>query len=136
MKQKIFILITIFTVFIGTIAQTKAEPSGGLTPRAYLPIVIGADCPTSSANVYSSGSANQYDNDNPVRPAYDHADKNIELRGYIANSDPDLKRELVNYGSGDKIQPPQFATLFDPYQVPTFADFYQVHNWNWAFHPQ
>ena len=92
-------------------------------------------CPITSTIPYSSGFAYQWDTDNPVRPAYDHADKNIELRSYTSNTDPSLKRELVDYGSDDPHQPPQFATLFVPYRVPAFVNFYQVHDWFWATPP-
>lgn len=135
MKNSIVILMVGLIVLLSTISQTHADPQGTLTPRAYLPIVIAPECASSSANEYTSGIAYQFDTDNPVRPAYDHADKNIELRGYVANTDPDLKGELVDYGSGDPTQPPQLATLFSPAQVPTFVDFYQVHNWNWVPSP-
>ncbi|MBN1976815.1 MAG: hypothetical protein JW918_05390, partial [Anaerolineae bacterium] len=101
----------------------------------YLPLVLDEQytCPAASGNIYDYGIANQYDTDNPVRPAYLHADKNLALRSYTP-TDPPL-RELVNYGSGDPIQPPQFATLFDPPRVPALVNFYRVHDWYWAPSP-
>jgi hypothetical protein len=93
------------------------------------------ECPTSSDNQYAGAPAFQYDLDNPVRPAYNHADKNLALRGYEPNADPGLKRELVDYGVGDPTQPPQFATLFDPHRVPTLSGFYRIHTWNWDTSP-
>ena len=135
MTKSVVILTISLIIFAGVIAQTNAEPQGGVTPRAYLPIVIAPDCASSSANAYTSGIAYQYDTDDPVRPAYNHADKNIELRGNAVNNDSGLKRELVDYGFGDPTQPPQLATLFDPYQVPPLAEFFQVHNWSWGTSP-
>ncbi len=135
MTKSIGVLFVSLILFGGVIAQTNAEPQGALEPRAYLPIIIAPDCVSSSANSYTSGIVYQRDKDNPVRPAYNHADKNIELRGYVVNNDSGLKQELVDYGSGDPTQPPQLATLFDPYQVPSFADFFQMHNWNWDSSP-
>lgn len=131
----LFVIVLCVVIF----TQSKAEPQAELIPRVYLPIIMGPPefrCATSSNNQYSSGTVAQYDTDNPVRPAYNHADKNIELRGYVANTDPNLKRELVDYGSGDPTQPPQFATLFSPPQVPPFAAFYRVHQWDWATSPE
>jgi hypothetical protein len=106
----------------------------------YLPAVLRGEtaifqCPTSSSNAYVGGRVTQEELDNPVRPAYDHADKNIALRSYTLNTDSDLKRELVDYGAGDATQPPQFATVFSPARVPELSGFYQVHNWNWAPSP-
>ncbi len=92
-------------------------------------------CPTTSPHAYVGGTVYQYELDDPVRPAYEHADKNLALRGYILNDDPNLKRELVDYGSGDPTQPPQFATLFDPPRVPPLSQFYQMHDWAWASSP-
>jgi hypothetical protein len=105
------------------------------TAYSYLPLVFGKQytCPTTSANSYDYGIAFQYDTDDPVRPAHLHADKNLALRSY-SPTDPPL-RELVDYGSGDPKQPPQFATLFQPYRVPPLIGFYRVHHWNWAPSP-
>jgi len=102
------------------------KPSGSVTPPA---------CPTTSTNSYSQGFAYQYDQDNPVRPAAAHADKNFALRGYVANADSWLRRELVNYGTDDPTQPPQFATLFSPNRVPPLVGFYRVYDWNWSPSP-
>ncbi len=138
MKKAIIVLTFSLLVLVSTIVQSNAEQQGDLIPRAYLPIVIkpvAFTCATSSSNTYISGIVFQHDTDNPVRPATNHADKNIELRGYVANTDPNLRRDLVDYGSGDSTQPPQFATLFSPYQVPPFAEFYRVYQWQWAASP-
>lgn len=136
MTKLLVVLIIPLLVLAGTAADTVAESQGG-TSKVYLAMFVKAPngCATSSTHSYGSGFVFQYDNDNPVRPAYNHADKNIELRGYVVNSDPDLRRELVDYGSDDPTQPPQLATLFSPYQVPAFAEFYRVRSWNWAPSP-
>jgi hypothetical protein len=93
-------------------------------------------CPTLSTNQYSAGTAIQFELDDPVRPAWNHADKNIALRSYAPNTDTDFQRGLVDYGSGDPTQPPQLATLFDPPRVPGFYTFYRVNDWLWAPSPE
>ncbi len=98
-------------------------------------VTVSDVCPTVSVNQYSAGLATQFDQDDPVRPAYNHADKNLALRSYAPNTDAGLKRELLNYGSDDETQPPQLATLFYPHHVPTLGDFYRVHDWVWASPP-
>jgi len=136
--KKLAIVILLFVVLVSVVAHSHAEQQGDVVPVAYLPIVLVSEaftCANTSTNSYASGIAFQHDTDNPVRPAYNHADKNIELRGYASNTDPSLVRELVNYGSGDPTQPPQFATLFNPQRVPVFADFHRVHQWQWADSP-
>lgn len=136
--KKVTIIIVLFVVSLVVAAGSHADQQGDVVPVAYLPAIFSSppfSCASSSANSYASGVAYQHDSDNPVRPAYNHADKNIDLRGYTPNTDPSLVRELINYGSGDPTQPPQFATLFKPPQVPAFADFHQVHEWYWANSP-
>ncbi|MFK7805668.1 MAG: hypothetical protein AB8G95_28825 [Anaerolineae bacterium] len=139
MKKAIVTLFTLLVLLGGLITQKHVQSQAELTPQAYLPLVLvpeKIECPDVSVNSYTSGIAFQFDTDNPVRPTFNHADKNIELRGYVANSDSGLQRELIDYGSDDPTQPPQFATLFSPNQVPPFAEFYQVHQWNWASSPE
>ena len=107
------------------------------TAYAYLPLALrqSSVCPTFSLNEYSGGTVFQFDLDDPVRPADNHADKNVELRNYSLNTDGDLQRELVAFVSDEPIQPPQIATLFDPYRVPPLSSFYRVHIWYWASSP-
>jgi hypothetical protein len=102
-----------------------ADPDGAA--RLYLPLISkpGA-CPVPSGNTYRAGPMYQYDNDNPVRPAWNHADKNLALRGYKSN--PGAFKGFKDYGTADPIAPPQFATLFGPYRVPAFTGAYQVYN--------
>lgn len=116
-----------------------ASPTPTSTHTVFLPFLAKQyatyRCPDASSNQYARGLAYQYDLDNPVRPAYLHADKNLALRGYVANGDPGLKRELVNYGTDDPTRPPQLATLFQPYRVPALTSFYQVYDWLWQPSP-
>ena len=71
-----------------------SETAGPVPPPsyAYLPLVVCSrgshSCPITSGNEYDAGIAYQYDHDDPVRPAYDHADKNLNLRGYAPIDSP------------------------------------------------
>jgi hypothetical protein len=139
-KQTGLIFVVLFVILVGLGARTRAAAQRELVPVAYLPLVLTAPlpefaCATASTRQYVSGPVYQYDLDNPPRPAYNHADKNIALRGYILNTDPNLRRQLVDYGSDDPTQPPQLATLFQPYRVPPFAGFHKAHHWQWAPSP-
>ncbi len=96
------------------------------------PRLTNYTCPTTSSRSYSSGIIFQFDNDDPVRPAWNHADKNLALRSYSLTSAP---KNLVNLGSDDPIQPPQLATLFAPSRVPIFSNVYRANTWNWAQSP-
>lgn len=104
---------------------------------AFLPLIVEpATCSGVSGNVYEAGFALQFDPDDPVRLAYEHADKNLALRGYSLNEDAGLKRELLNFGSDDPTRPPQMATLFSPARVPPLLNFYRVGHWIWASPPE
>lgn len=138
MKKLVGVLLILSFILAGWGAAASINyAEENLATTVYLPVLMKPDaCATTSSNSYASGFVSQFDMDNPVRPAYNHADKNIELRGYTLNTDSSLQRELVDYGSDDPTQPPQFATLFEPNRVPTMSGFYQVHQWNWASSPQ
>jgi hypothetical protein len=128
----------VFLVLSAMNVEGAPSVPADLTPTAfvYLPLAFRGQytCPATSSNSYDHGTALQYDTDDPVRPAYLHADKNLALRSY---SPTDLSlRELVDYGCGDSKQPPQFATLFQPHRVPPLVGFYRVYNWNWATSPE
>jgi hypothetical protein len=110
-------------------------PVADFTPTAfsYLPLVARSpSCPANSPYEYQGGTAYQYDLDNPVRPAYNHADKNIELRGYVPAADDRL--ELIDLGSDDN-KAPKLDTLFEPPRVPPLTALYQVRDWVWATSP-
>ncbi|MFW6135246.1 MAG: S8 family serine peptidase [Chloroflexota bacterium] len=131
-------LLTVALFISSTLGATGASlRQVDLTPTAYayLPFVARSTspCPSTSTNVYQSGPAHQHDEDDPVRPAHLHADKNIALRGYTV-TDPSVPG-LVDYSCDDDEVPPQFATLFDPARVPTFSAFYRVYDWIWAGSP-
>lgn len=111
--------------------HVAASPQGGAT--LHLPLVLRAlECPATSGNSYSQGIAYQRDTDNPVRLAWNHADKNLALRGYTLTS---AAQAFVDYGSDDPTQPPQFATLFEPDRVPVFSNVYRANSWNWLPSP-
>lgn len=141
--RKFIIPITLFLMVGIWAAGAKADglatgisDEEAMTPRVFLPVVTTKnDCVSGSNRSYASGFAEQFDTDNPVRPAYNHADKNIALRGYVPNNSSSLNRGLVDYGSDDPAGPPQFATLFSPHQVPPFSVFYQIRGWDWSPSP-
>ena len=139
-KTKHTLLACLFIVLMFFVATSEAErsrlESTEISPVSYLPIVYNPEgCPTTSSHQFGSGTAFQFDLDDPVRPAYNHADKNLDLRSYQLNSDPNLRHDLVDYGSDDPTQPPQLATLFTPARVPAILGLYQVNGWAWSPSP-
>jgi hypothetical protein len=63
------------------------------------------------------------------RPAEEHADLNLALRGYeITGAYPGL----VDYGGSGDPRAPQLDTLFADRRLPAFPAVYQVYDWNWG----
>jgi len=132
----IFMMVCLVLILAVSVPAGVSMETVELTPVAYMPLVATSTCPRTSSNSYGGGTAFQVEFDDPVRPASNHADKNIELRGYQPNPDPNLVLDLVDYGLNDPTPPPQFATLFSPNRVPAFIEVYQVRGWNWAPSPE
>jgi hypothetical protein len=63
------------------------------------------------------------------RPAEEHGDLNLALRGYELT---DAYKGLVDYSGGTDPNAPQLAGLFADDRTPTFSDVYQVYNWDWG----
>jgi hypothetical protein len=63
------------------------------------------------------------------RPAGQHADLNLALRGYEVTG---AHHGLADYdGSADDPKAPQLYTLFADHRVPTFTTVYRVYDWDW-----
>jgi hypothetical protein len=63
------------------------------------------------------------------RPAEQHADLNLALRGYEVTT---AYLGLVTYGGSADPAAPQLYTLFADQRVPTFNAVYQVYDWDWG----
>jgi hypothetical protein len=100
-----------------------------LTPRAYLAVILSAPkdaCPATSAAHFDVIPVLSPPTD---RPAAQHADLNLALRGYETGQG---FLGLVDYGGGtDPEAPPQFGQIFDAGHVYTMTGVYQVYDWNW-----
>jgi len=101
--------------------------SDELTPRAYLPFISRqpSGCAPIPGVQYSTLSVNGSPTD---RPAEQHADLNLALRGYEVTS---AFLGLVDYGGGSDTAAPQLYTLFADGRVPVFSTVYKVYDWDW-----
>ncbi len=138
MRRHTWRVLALFGALLLVAAGPALDPRPPAVPATgghlYLPLISRTPCSPTSGNGYSAGPASQGDADNPVRPAWNNADKNMALRGYQSN--PSAFKGFINYGSNDPNQiPPQLATLFSPNRVPAFTGAYQVYNWNWQPSP-
>ncbi len=100
--------------------------SDQLIPRAYLPFVAKpAGCTPIPGVNYSTLSVKPPQTD---RPAEEHADLNLALRGYEVTS---AYLGLVEYGGPADPGAPKLYTLFADWRVPAFTSAYQVYDWDW-----
>ena len=135
-------IVTIFAVMLFSAAQLPASAAQlrllGITGTPlFLPLIAkGYACPTTSTNSYDAGIAYQAETDDPIRPAVQHADKNLELRGYTLNTSS-VSKFPKNYGQDDPSGPPQLKGLFIPNRAQPFpfANVYYSYNWDWAPSP-
>lgn len=62
------------------------------------------------------------------RPAKQHADLNLELRGFAPTAG---KLSLIDMGGPTDNRAPQLAGLFADKRIPALSNVYRVHQWNW-----
>ncbi len=63
------------------------------------------------------------------RPADRHGDINLKLRGYEKTG---ATTGLIDMGGPTDPRAPQLAGLFSDKRIPTFANVYRAHNWDWG----
>lgn len=95
--------------------------------RLRLPIILHQEvCAPVPGVSYASLAPNPPPSD---RPAEQHADLNLSLRGYAQTS---AHLGLVTYGGGSDPGAPQLPWLFADRRTPAFAAVYRVYDWNWG----
>jgi hypothetical protein len=112
---------------------TQAAGACGSANCLYLPMLTRGGC-AATGQSYTQGLAIQHDQDNPVRPAYNHAGKNFGLRGYEVRTSG-ITPGLVDYGPGSEDPngaAPQFTTTFSPARIQLSGRFFQMYDWNYA----
>ena len=96
--------------------------------RAYVPFVSIAPksvCPTTSTAHFDAIPVDPPPTD---RPAAQHADLNLALRGYETCGG---FLGLVDYGGSTDPDAPQLGQLFGAGHTYTISSVYQVYDWNW-----
>lgn len=94
--------------------------------KIFLPFVVSGDCPPQSAQVFNAIGVLPPPTD---RPAEQHADLNLALRGYIPTTG---FLGLVDIGGPTDSNAPQLYGLFADNRTPTFQKVYQVYDWDWG----
>jgi len=100
-----------------------------LPPAAYLPFILvsqGGACQPIPGVSYGTLTVNPPPTD---RPAEQHADLNLALRGYAPTN---AFLGLVNYAGGADPSAPQLPGLFADRRTATFSAVYRVYDWDWG----
>jgi hypothetical protein len=102
------------------------RPADIVTSYVYLPLVIRSEtCQPIPGESYDTLSVNPPSTD---RPADEHADLNLALRGYEPT---DAYQGLVYYDGDPDPGAPQLPGLFTDNRTPVFSSVYQVYDWDW-----
>jgi hypothetical protein len=103
-------------------------PTDVMTHHVFLPLVAK---PPSGCAPIPGVQYSTLDVDGPPtdRPAEEHADLNLALRGYEVTG---AYRGLVDYSGSPDPGAPQLYTLFADQRVPAFPTVYQVYDWDWG----
>ncbi len=113
------------------LARVPGSAAAGGAYRLFLPLVRGGeqvalDCGIEGAS-YGQLSVNDWHP--PDRPAEEHADLNLALRGYAPSAG---LLGLVNYNGGRDPAAPQLYGLFVDQRTPVFSRVYSVFRWDWT----
>lgn len=117
-----FTLLTLALVAAPLSAQKNANE---LTHQIFLPLILSNRCSNIEGETYGALVVNPPPTD---RPAEQHADLNLALRGYIATTGT---LGLVDYSGSADPKSPRLYSLFTDNRVPIFSSVSQVYAWNW-----
>jgi hypothetical protein len=100
--------------------------SGVLSSYVYLPLIArGETCQPIPGESYGTLAVSPPPTD---RPAEEHADLNLALRGYELTG---AYKGLVDYSGAGDPGAPQLIGLFADKRVPSFNAVFQVYHWDW-----
>ncbi len=137
----IMLVFVVCVTWAGTLAagdsllragRTVAEPTQsipGISAQAkiYMPVIINSDtCSPIAGSSYQGLTVASAPSD---RPAEDHADLNLALRGYTPTGG---ELGLITYNGGSDPGAPQLPGLFGDRRTPVFRSVQRVYDWNWG----
>lgn len=127
-RQNRLITLLVLCLLLPASAVT-AQDGGALVGRAFLPLVSAnavASCQPLPGASYNSLTVLPPPTD---RPAEQHADLNLALRGYTPTTG---FLGLVDYGGPADPAAPQLPGLFSDNRTGVFVRLHRVYDWNWA----
>lgn len=108
----------------------RAQRNGDET--IHLPMLTAGSASGQSANCNVPGASYQtmgIIGDPTDRPAAEHPDLNLTIRGWIPSTAP---LRLVSYGPTEDTKAPQFDNLFQNQRLPRFTSAHSVRGWDWG----
>lgn len=119
-----FSLALLGLVYTQQLAAQNGRPDS--SNQLFLPLITNPlDCGITGASYSSIPIAS----DPTGRPAAEHPDINLAVRGYEPVSVP---LTLVDYAGNSDPNAPQLDTLFAPARVPNFTSAHQIYRWDWS----
>jgi hypothetical protein len=106
-------------------AQRAAAPRD-LNYQVFLPLVANNTCDNIATETYGTLVPNPPPTD---RPAAQHADLNLALRGFAPTNN---FLGLIDLDGPTDRRSPELYTLFGDQRVPVFAGVSQVYSWDWT----
>ena len=106
--------------------STNIRASNVITTYTYLPWLARSGCQPIPGESYATLSVLPPPTD---RPAENHADLNLALRGYECTT---AHLGLVDYGHNVDPKAPQLPGLFADNRTAVFKTVYRVYEWNWS----
>lgn len=115
--------------FLCTAGAAAAQESGLLASRAFLPLLTVNSDPACQPLPLASYGALSVLPPPTDRPAEQHADLNLALRGYTPTGG---YLGLVDYGGPTDPAAPQLSGLFADNRTGQFVGVHRVYDWNWS----
>ncbi len=126
----LFIVILLAAGARAARAQEGQDPGQTLPPRIHMPLILaGVAAPPGPAPSYGSVPVASAPTD---RPAHEHPDLNLAVRGHELTTAP---LSLQEYGGGTDSNAPQIAGMFSPQRLPGFSSAHRVYEWDWDCGP-
>lgn len=114
------------------VAGTARAQRNQTSHTIHLPMLTTGSTSGQSANCHVPGSSYQTLGiiGSPTdRPAAEHPDINLAIRGWLPSAAP---LRLVSYGSTEDGKAPQFDNLFHDQRLPRFTSAHAVRGWDWG----
>ncbi|TAH53817.1 MAG: hypothetical protein EYC68_01900 [Chloroflexota bacterium] len=121
-----FLALAVVTVTLFAAPLAAQKRAQGSQYKIFLPLLDTTGCETIAGETYSALTVNPPPTD---RPAEQHADLNLALRGYVATTGT---LGLVDYGGSADGKAPKLYSLFGDNRVPDLSSVAQVYAWDWA----